>query len=226
MIDPFRLRYLHSLKIKKNIYVYVARRSSLYDAPVEQKWSPLTQNLSACALVPSGISMIREIVDRKPKPDSPILEALGPVGRPTVLLGANNTLHDSPKGGRPTISRKSSSLGQKQASYSALKNQIFFFANFWPIFTSRICEIMSYRILRPHGNAGDSSASASGPPISTPESSESNPGAASSFEKTTDEVETSSSIKQVKRRKVPETVTRNACSHCKKARSKVRFPSV
>lgn len=80
---------------------------------------------------------------------------------------------------------------------------------------------MSYRALRPNSTGvGESSASTSGPSLLTPESSESGPGIAPSIEKGREEVDSGSHTKQPKRRKVPETVTRNACSNCKRARAK------
>jgi hypothetical protein len=66
---------------------------------------------------------------------------------------------------------------------------------------------MSFRKIRP--SFGDSSTSTN--PQSTPETSGSDPRRAQK------EAESSTS----KRRRVPESVTRNACLNCKKARAKV-----
>lgn len=73
---------------------------------------------------------------------------------------------------------------------------------------------MSFRNIRP--SFGESSASASNPSQSASESTGSDPRRPRG-EKETPETSTSSS----KRRRVPESVTRNACLNCKKARAKV-----
>jgi hypothetical protein len=72
----------------------------------------------------------------------------------------------------------------------------------------------NFRKIRP--SFGDSSASASTPSQSTSESTGSDP-RRNRGEKETAEASSASS----KRRRVPESVTRNACLSCKKARAKV-----
>lgn len=83
---------------------------------------------------------------------------------------------------------------------------------------------MSYRSLKPQRD-GDSSTSTSGPsgPVTT-ESSGSGPNLLSPNETRVEGTESDIHAKQPKRRKVPETVTRNACSNCKRARAKVWTP--
>jgi hypothetical protein len=73
--------------------------------------------------------------------------------------------------------------------------------------------IMSFRKIRP--SFGDSSASTSNPSQSTSESTGSDPRRARG------EKELDSGTSSSKRRRVPESVTRNACLNCKKARAKV-----
>ena len=73
---------------------------------------------------------------------------------------------------------------------------------------------MSFRSIRP--SSGDGSASNKNPGQSTPESSGSDP-RRNRDDKDGGEASTSTS----KRRRVPESVTRNACLNCKKARAKV-----
>jgi hypothetical protein len=73
---------------------------------------------------------------------------------------------------------------------------------------------MSFRKIRP--SFGDRSASTSNPGQSTSESTGSDPRRARG-EKEAPESSTSSS----RRRRVPESVTRNACLNCRKARAKV-----
>lgn len=73
---------------------------------------------------------------------------------------------------------------------------------------------MSFREIRP--SFGESSASISNPSNSTSESTGSGPPKARSGK-----VIESSSSNSSKRRRVPESVTRNACVNCKKARAKV-----
>jgi len=72
---------------------------------------------------------------------------------------------------------------------------------------------MSFRKIRP--SFGDSSASTSNPSQSTSESTGSDPRRARTGKEVDDSSTTSS-----KRRRVPESVTRNACLNCKKARAK------
>jgi len=71
---------------------------------------------------------------------------------------------------------------------------------------------MSFRKIRP--SFGDSSASTSNPSQSTSESTGSDPRRARG------EKEVDSGTSSSKRRRVPESVTRNACLNCKKARAK------
>ena len=73
--------------------------------------------------------------------------------------------------------------------------------------------IMSFRKIRP--SFGDSSTSTSNPSQSTSESTGSDPRRARG------EKEVDSGTSSSKRRRVPESVTRNACLNCKKARAKV-----
>jgi hypothetical protein len=76
--------------------------------------------------------------------------------------------------------------------------------------------IMSFRKIRP--SFGDSSASTSNPSQSTSESTGSDPRRARGEKEIAD---SSNSSLSSKRRRVPESVTRNACLNCKKARAKV-----
>ena len=73
---------------------------------------------------------------------------------------------------------------------------------------------MSFRKIRP--SSGDNSGSTSNPSQSTSESTGSDPRRVRS-EKEVDAGGTTT----IKRRRVPDSVTRNACLNCKKARAKV-----
>ena len=79
-----------------------------------------------------------------------------------------------------------------------------------------IVRIMSFRKIRP--SFGDSSASTSNPSQPTSESTGSDPRRVRAEKEA---AETSNSSLSSKRRRVPESVTRNACLNCKKARAKV-----
>lgn len=81
------------------------------------------------------------------------------------------------------------------------------------LFREDVAIQMSFRKIRP---SGEGSASTSNPSQSTPETTGSDPRHPRANEKDTPESSSSS-----KRRRVPESVTRNACLNCKMARAKV-----